>query len=233
MFDLYIANKNYSSWSLRPWVLMKVLEIPFNEHLMPFEGGFGASHDTFIHFSPSGLVPCLVDKAVDDGLAVWDSLAIIEYLAEQHASVWPSDKAARAWARAATAEMHSGFGALRDECSMNCGVRVELNSLSAKLKADVIRLDALWQQGLERFDGPFLAGEHFTAVDAFYAPVAFRVQTFNLPVSEHSQVYVERLLALPAMQAWYQAALEETWREPMHEDETLKNGTLSADYRHA
>ena len=83
MFDLYIANKNYSSWSLRPWVLMKVLEIPFNEHLMPFEGGFGASHDTFIHFSPSGLVPCLVDEAVDDGLAVWDSLAIIEYLADE------------------------------------------------------------------------------------------------------------------------------------------------------
>nr|WP_290693904.1 glutathione S-transferase family protein [Halomonas sp. UBA3074] len=233
MFDLYIANKNYSSWSLRPWVLMKVLEIPFNEHLMPFEGGFGASHDTFIHFSPSGLVPCLVDEAVDDGLAVWDSLAIIEYLAEQHASVWPRDKAARAWARAATAEMHSGFGALRDECSMNCGVRVALNSLSAKLKADITRLDALWQQGLERFGGPFLAGEHFTAVDAFYAPVAFRIQTFNLPVSEQSQAYVERLLALPAMQAWYQAALEETWREPMHEDETLKNGTLSADYRHA
>lgn len=233
MFDLYIANKNYSSWSLRPWVLMKVLEIPFNEHLMPFEGGFGASHDTFIHFSPSGLVPCLVDEAVDDGLAVWDSLAIIEYLAEQHASVWPRDKAARAWARAATAEMHSGFGALRDECSMNCGVRVALNSLSAKLKADVTRLDALWQQGLERFGGPFLAGEHFTAVDAFYAPVAFRIQTFNLPMSEESQAYVERLLALPAMQAWYQAALEETWREPMHEDETLKNGTLNADYRHA
>ncbi|MGY2461420.1 glutathione S-transferase family protein [Vreelandella sulfidaeris] len=233
MFDLYIANKNYSSWSLRPWVLMKVLEIPFNEHLMPFEGGFGASHDTFIHFSPSGLVPCLVDKAVGDGVAVWDSLAITEYLAEQHTNVWPTDKIARAWARSATAEMHSGFGALRDECSMNCGVRVELNSLSAKLKADLTRLDALWQQGLERFDGPFLAGEYFTAVDAFYAPVAFRVQTFNLPVSEHSQVYVERLLALPAMQAWYQAALEETWREPMHEDETLKNGTLSADYRHA
>jgi glutathione S-transferase len=116
---------------------------------------------------------------------------------------------------------------------MNCGVRVALNSLSAKLKADITRLDALWQQGLERFGGPFLAGEHFTAVDAFYAPVAFRIQTFNLPMSEQSQAYVERLLALPAMQAWYQAALEETWREPMHEDETLKNGTLSADYRHA
>lgn len=231
MFDLYIANKNYSSWSLRPWVLMKALDIPFNEHLMPFEGGLGASHDTFIRFSPSGLVPCLVDVQDGGEVAVWDSLAIVEYLAEQHVNVWPADKTARAWARSATAEMHSGFATLRDECSMNCGVRVELNGLSAKLKTDVARLDALWQQGVERFGGPFLVGEHFTAVDAFYAPVAFRVQTFNLPVSEASQAYVEHLLALPAMQAWYQAALEEPWREPMHETETLKNGTLKADYR--
>ncbi len=229
MFDLYIANKNYSSWSLRPWVLLKALEIPFNEHLMPFEGGFGASHDVYTRFSPSGLVPCLVDS----DLAVWDSLAIVEYLAEQHADVWPIDKTARAWARSATAEMHSGFGALRDDCSMNCGVRVELNELSANLKTDVARLDTLWQQGLERFGGPFLAGEYFTAVDAFYAPVAFRVQTFNLPVSVASRAYVDRLLALSAMQAWYQSALEETWREPMHEAETLKNGTLKADYRKA
>lgn len=227
MFDLYIANKNYSSWSLRPWVLMKVLEIPFNEHLMPFEGGFGASHDVYTRFSPSGLVPCLVD----DELAVWDSLAIVEYLAEQHPNVWPSDKAARAWGRSAAAEMHSGFGALRDECSMNCGVRVDLNAISTKLKADMARLDALWQQGLERFGGPFLAGQRFSAVDAFYAPVAFRVQTFNLPVSEQSQAYVERLLALPAMQVWYQAALEESWREPMHESETLKHGSLKVDHR--
>lgn len=231
MFDLYIANKNYSSWSLRPWVLMKALEIPFNEHLVPFEGGAGASHDTFIRFSPSGLVPCLVDVTGAEELAVWDSLAIVEYLAEQHTNVWPSDKAARAWARSATAEMHSGFSALRDECSMNCGMRVALNGLSTKLKADVERLDTLWQQGVERFGGPFLTGKRFTAVDAFYAPVAFRVQTFNLPLSDASQAYVEHLLALPAMQAWYQAALEEPWHESMHESETLKNGALKADYR--
>ncbi|MFB9867133.1 glutathione S-transferase family protein [Vreelandella sulfidaeris] len=231
MFELYIANKNYSSWSLRPWVLMKALEIPFNEHVMPFEGGIGASHDTFIRFSPSGLVPCLVDKTVEGGLAVWDSLAIVEYLAEQHTKVWPKDKIIRAWARSATAEMHSGFSTLRDECPMNCGVRVELNGLSSKLNADVARLDALWQQGLGRFGGPFLAGRNFSAVDAFYAPVAFRVQTFNLPVSEDSLAYVERLLALPVMQEWYQAALEEPWREPMHEADTLKNGTLIIDHR--
>ncbi len=233
MFDLYIANKNYSSWSLRPWVLMKALEIPFNEHLMPFEGGTGASHATFTRFSPSGLVPCLVDVTDEGELAVWDSLAIVEYLAEQHANVWPSDKAARAWARSATAEMHSGFGTLRGECPMNCGLRLALNGLSAHLKADVARVDALWQQGLERFGGPFLAGDAFSAVDAFYAPVAFRVQTFSLPVSEKSQAYVERLLALPAMQTWYQAALEEPWRESMHEADTLKNGTVTADLRKA
>ena len=95
------------------------------------------------------------------------------------------------------------------------------------------RVDALWQQGLERFGGPFLAGETFSAVDAFYAPVAFRVQTFSLPVSEKSQAYVERLLALPAMQAWYQAALKEPWHEPMHEADTLKNGTVTDDHRKA
>lgn len=114
---------------------------------------------------------------------------------------------------------------------MNCGVRVALDSVSAKLKADVARLDILWQQGLERFGGPFLAGKRFTAVDAFYAPVAFRVQTFNLSLSDASQAYVGHLLALPAMKAWYQAALEEPWRESMHEADTLKNGTLTADYR--
>ena len=229
MFDLYIANKNYSSWSLRPWVLLKTLEIPFNEHLMPFEGGFGESLATFKRFSPSGLVPCLVDS--EHEVAVWDSLAIVEYVAEAHPDVWPQQLAARAWARSASAEMHSGFAALRDECSMNCGVRVAMNAMSPRLKSNLARLDALWQEGLERFGGPFLAGEHFTAVDAFYAPVAFRVQTFGLPLGDASLAYVQRLLALPAMQAWYAAALKETWREPMHEQETLKQATLLSDER--
>ncbi|MCP1327689.1 glutathione S-transferase, partial [Halomonas sp. 707D4] len=137
MFDLYIANKNYSSWSLRPWVLMTALEIPFNERLMPFEGGSGASHDTFLRFSPSGLVPCLVEVNGDVEEAVWDSLAIIEYLAESHAGVWPKARSTRAWARSACAEMHSGFTALRQACPMNCGVRVRLASLPEALKCDL------------------------------------------------------------------------------------------------
>lgn len=174
-------------------------------------------------------MPCLIDSEHD--VAVWDSLAIIEYVAEKHPSVWPEERAARAWARSASAEMHSSFGALRDECSMNCGVRVAMNELSPGLKSNMARLDALWQEGLARFGGPFLAGDRFTAVDAFYAPVAFRIQTFNLTLSEVSLAYVQRLLDLPAMQDWYAAALKETWREPMHEAETVKYATLLSDER--
>lgn len=227
MPDLYIANKNYSSWSLRPWVLMRTLGIPFQEHLKPFAGGFGDSKEAFGAFSPSGMVPCLVDA----GTAVWESLAIVEYLAEDWPVVWPADKVARAWARSAAAEMHSGFTALRDECSMNCGVRVELSRISSALRADLDRLESLWQQGLSTFGGPFLAGDRFTAVDAFYAPVAFRAQSFSLSLSQPAQVYVDQLLALPAMREWYEAALQEPWRESMHEAETLKSGSLIVDHR--
>jgi len=114
---------------------------------------------------------------------------------------------------------------------MNCGVRVAMNELSPGLKSNMARLDALWQEGLLRFGGPFLAGDRFTAVDAFYAPVAFRIQTFNLTLSEASLAYVQRLLDLPAMQDWYAAALKEPWREPMHEAETVKHATLLSDER--
>ena len=119
MYELYIANKNYSSWSLRPWVLMRALGIPFDETLVPFLGGVGANWDAFRAFSPTGKVPCLRDGDA----VVWDSLAIAEYLAERHAGVWPADPRARAWARCAAAEMHSGFPGLRSVCTMNCGVR--------------------------------------------------------------------------------------------------------------
>ncbi|AMD02190.1 glutathione S-transferase family protein [Halomonas chromatireducens] len=225
MYRLHIANKNYSSWSLRPWVLMRQLEIPFEECLTPFDPG--TSWATFRSFSPSGLVPCLEDGA----RPIWDSLAIIEYLAERHAGVWPADDDARAWARCASSEMHAGFSALRGQCAMNCGVRMRLHEVSPKLARDLARLDELWHQGLERFGGPFLAGKAFTAVDAFFAPVAFRVQTFGLELSEPSLAYAERLLALPAMRQWYTEALAEPWREADHEAELHRSGTVLEDRR--
>jgi glutathione S-transferase len=227
MYELYIANKNYSSWSLRPWVLMRALDIPFAEKLVPFAGGAGANRDAFRAFSPTGKVPCLRDG----GVTVWDSLAIAEYLAERHPGAWPVDGAARAWARCAAAEMHSGFPALRSACTMNCGVRVRVDVRDAALRRDIDRLGELWNDGLARFGGPFLAGAGFTAVDAFYAPVAFRIQTYGLALDAASMAYAQRLLDLPAMREWYDAALAESWRDPEHEDEARRAGVWLEDLR--
>ncbi|MES0134674.1 glutathione S-transferase family protein [Mesorhizobium sp. M0016] len=225
MYVLHIANKNYSSWSLRPWVLMRTLDIPFEEQLTPFPTG--PSFDLYRAFSPSGRVPCLVD----DGWAVWDSLAIAEYLAERHHGVWPAEAKARAWARSAAAEMHSGFTALRGACPMNCGLRVKPLPMSDALKQDLFRLGDLWNDGLARFGGPFLAGGHFTAVDAFFAPVAFRVLSYGLSFEGAAAAYPPQLLGLPAMQEWYGAGLAETWREPDHEAEVAAAGTIVEDLR--
>ena len=223
---LYIANKNYSSWSLRPWVLMRSLGLVFEEVLMPFPMGGGASG--FGSFSPTARVPVLLDQ----GLTVWDSLAITEYLAEKHPHVWPTDGSARAWARSATAEMHSGFTALRTGCPMSCGVRMELNApLSEGLQNDLQRLQALWEEGLQGFGGPFLAGRAFSAVDAFFCPVAFRVQTYGLALSTACMAYVQTLLNLPAMQDWYADSLKEPWLEPWHDEMVLAKGRLLKDYR--
>jgi len=191
-YTLYIANRNYSSWSLRPWLLMTELRIPFTETLVPFEE---SNHANFSRFSPNARVPCLHDGDT----VIWDSLAIIEYLAESHAGVWPQQRVARAWARSAS--------------------------------ADLDRLDALWQDGLTRFGGPFLAGSDFSAVDAFYAPVAFRIQSYGLPLSDVSQAYAQRLLALAGMRDWYDKALQEPWRETGHELEILSQAALLADLR--
>jgi glutathione S-transferase len=227
MYELYIANKNYSSWSLRAWILMRELAIPFTEHLLPF--GQASSWEHFAKISASGKVPCLVDG----DLAVWDSLAIAEYLAEQHAAVWPAHSNARAWARSAAAEMHSGFGELRSCCSMSCGIRVRLNNVGVALARDICRLRALWNDGLRRFGGPFLAGEGFTAVDAFFAPVAFRVQTYGLALDSASSAYATRLLDLESMRAWYASALQERWRDDAHETDVMQVGSVVADLRAA
>jgi len=227
MYTLYIANKNYSSWSLRPWLLMRALAIPFEERLFPLEPG--SCWHSYRKFSPNGRVPCLHDGAT----VVWDSLAIVEYLAERHEGVWPRDPAARAWARCVSSEMHSGFGALRNRCAMNCGLRVQLNDVPDALQADVARVDEIWSEGISRFGGPWLAGAAFSAADAFYAPVAFRVQTYDLPLSDAARTYAERLLTHEAMVQWYEAGLAEPWREEAHEAEARENGTVVADYRRA
>jgi glutathione S-transferase len=225
MYELYIANKNYSSWSLRPWALMRELQIEFTEHLVPF--GQVSSWDAFRKISPSGKVPCLVDGST----AVWDSLAIAEYLAERHAAVWPADPGARAWARSAAAEMHSGFGELRNRCSMSCGVRVRLKETPAVLDRDIARLGALWNDGLKRFGGPYLAGKTFTAVDAFFAPVAFRIQTYGVALDSAAAAYAQRLLGLASLRDWYADALREKFRDEPHEQEIGQMGTVLQDLR--
>jgi glutathione S-transferase len=228
MYTLYLGNKNYSSWSLRPWVLMNAIDIPFEERVVPFaDGPFGSSRETFRSFSPTGMVPCLHD----DETVIWESLGIVEYLAERHTGVWPTTPQSRAWARCATAEMHAGFGALRDICTMNIGLRIRLHETPPALDRDVARLDTLWTEGLTRFGGPYLGGEDFTAVDAFYAPVAFRIRTYGLDVSDTSAGYAERLLALPAMKRWEADALAETWREPGHEEDARRVGEIVEDLR--
>jgi glutathione S-transferase len=224
MYELYIANKNYSSWSLRPWVLMREAGIDFRERLIPF----GApAWSEFRALSPSGKVPCLVDG----GTVVWDSLAIVEYLAERHERVWPPESAARAFARSAAAEMHSGFAELRARCSMTCGMRLRLKETSAALGHDIARLESLWAAGLERFGGPFLAGSSFSAVDAFFAPVAYRVQTYGLKLGPRAAAYAQRLLGLASMREWYAAALAENFRDAPHEVETLALTFVVEDLR--
>jgi glutathione S-transferase len=225
---LYIANKNYSSWSLRPWVLMRELGLEFEERLVPFEAASASNWAAFRSFSPSGRVPCLHDG----NQVVWDSLAITEYLAEQYPKVWPSDREARAWARCAAAEMHSGFSALRQQCSMHVGYRIAMAAISAPLKSDLDRLNELWGEGLRRHGGPWLAGAAFTAVDAFFAPVAFRIQTYQLPLGDASLAYARRLLELPSMQDWAEAALREPWTDPAHDADSLAAGPLLHDHRH-
>ncbi len=225
MYTLYIGNKNYSSWSLRPWLLMRALDIPFEEHQVVFDEG--SNWDKFRSFAPNGCVPCLHDG---DNV-IWDSLAIIEYLAERHAGVWPEQPDARAWARCVASEMHSGFPALRQQCAMTCGVRVKPHQVGAPLAADIARIDEIWSGGTKRFGGPYLAGANFSAADAFYAPVAFRAQTYGLALSEPAQAYAQFILAHPMMQAWYEAALAEPWREVSHEEEVAAAGTVMADYR--
>ena len=225
MYTLYIGNKNYSSWSLRPWLLMRELKLPFEERLAVFEAE--ATFEKFRAFSPTGRVPCLVDGET----TVWDSLSIVEYLAERHDGVWARDARARAWSRSASAEMHSGFSTLRNICSMNCGIRVRLHEKPKALFADIARLNELFGEGLKRHGGPFLAGRDFSAVDAFFAPVAFRQQTYALNFEPTAGAYLQRLRELPNMRSWYADALKEKWRDEPHDIESRAAGVWTEDLR--
>jgi glutathione S-transferase len=207
-FVLVIGNKNYSSWSLRPWILMKYFKIPFEEIVIPlFQPG---SKEKILKYSPAGKVPVL--KHGDT--LIWDSLAIAEYLAETFPKklMWPKDAESRARARSVSAEMHSGFQALRSTCPMNVKARKSVTNPSPELTRDIERIKAIWTQCRQQSKtrGDFLFGP-FTIADAMFVPVVFRFQTHGIPVDGVVQQYVKTILALPAVQEWTKAALQETW----------------------
>lgn len=213
MIKLYIGNKNYSSWSMRPWVLLKQAGIDFEEVMVRFDSFDSSSQfkTTLAALSPTGKVPLLVDG----DLAVWDTLAIAEYVAEEfpNLQLWPADKAARARARSVCAEMHAGFTGLRGNCPMNIEASLpDVGALiwrdKAAVRADVARLSAMWEELLTQYGGPMLFG-HFTVADAYFAPVCARLKTYALPVSPAVAAYVERVLTLPGVQAWIDGALAE------------------------
>ena len=212
---LVIGNKNYSSWSLRPWLLLKQAGIPFRETYIPTH--MPQSRKSILEHSPAGRVPVLHDGDV----TVWESLAICEYLAEQFPDkqLWPVDRAARALARSVATEMHAGFGALRAHMVMNCRRHLPGKGRTPEVQADIERLRALWNDCRKRYGrgGDFLFG-HFSIADAMYAPVATRFKTYDVELDTVSAAYRDTILALPAMRQWYTDAAGE--REVIEEFET-------------
>ena len=210
--QLYIGNKNYSSWSLRPWLLMRQSGIEFEEIKLrlSFED-HSPFKETLLQLAPTGKVPLLLD----DGFAIWDTLAIAEYLAERHSHLhlWPSDRKDRARARSLCAEMHSGFGALRNSFPMNMEASLpevgqRLLRESGAAAQDLERIVQMWSRQLAASGGPFLFGS-FSIADAYFAPVCSRIRTYALPVNSAVAQYVDRVFALPAMQAWVHDGLAE------------------------
>ena len=205
---LVIGNKNYSSWSMRPWLALRASRIPFEEIFIPLYTG-QTDKDRILRFTRSGKVPALIDGDI----TVWDSLAIIEYLAERfpEAKLWPQDHVARAHARSVSAEMHSGFMPLRNECGMNLHRPVGSIALSEDARANVARVEEIWNDCRERYgkQGPFLFGA-FTGADAMYAPVVHRFRTYAIKVRPVAQAYMETMMALPAFNEWTEAGLTET-----------------------
>ena len=212
--QLYIGNKNYSSWSMRPWVLMKNAGIAFDEILLRFDSFEPGSQfkNALEKLNPVGKVPCLVDE----GLVVWDTLAIAEYLAEKFPAkqLWPQDMAARARARSICAEMHSGFSALRSACMMNIEASLpDIGALALRdqpaVRADVARIETMWTELLNQYGGPYLFGARFTIADAFYAPVCMRFITYGLTQRPQIKEYIEAMRTAPGVADWIAAALLE------------------------
>lgn len=214
--QLLIGNKNYSSWSMRPWVLMRAAGIDFEERLVRFDGGLGPDSpfkSELAKLNVAGRVPVLI---TDDGLAVWDSLAIAETLAERFADrhLWPAEPGERARARSVCAEMHAGFSALRSHCPMN--IEAELAQVGARLMAtepgvvaDLQRITSLWSELLDQHRGPWLFGSQPGIADAFYAPVCSRIRTYGLPVPTQAALYVDWVLDSHAVAAWIAGARAE------------------------
>ena len=210
MLKLYIGNKNYSSWSMRTWVLLTQMRIPFEEVTVRFDSFDAGSQfkRTLSTLTPTGRVPVLVDSGVDGGLTIWDTLAIAEYLAEKFPQLplWPQDTAARARARSVCAEMHAGFTALRSHCPMNIEASLpEVGQLvwrdKPAVRADVARLVAMWSELLGQHGGPQLFG-NFTMADAYFAPICMRLKTYALPLPPVIAAYADRVAALPGVAAW-------------------------------
>ena len=204
-YTLYIANRNYSSWSLRPWLLMTELRIPFTETLVPFEE---SNHANFSQFSPNARVPCLHDGDT----VIWDSLAILEHAAERmpRAGLWPEHPDLRAEARSVVAEMHAGFTALRTHMPMAIRERIEGRRDRPGVAEDIARVFALWRRCLARHGGPFLFCD-WSAADIFFAPVATRLRTYGVVVPEDLAPYTEAILAHPHLVDWEAEAVREPW----------------------
>ncbi|WP_409562922.1 glutathione S-transferase family protein [Hyphomicrobium sp. MC8b] len=211
MLKLVIGNKLYSSWSLRPWLVLSHFDIPFEEEIIPLRTP--ESRGRMLEFSPSGKVPALIDGDV----TVWESLAIIEYVAEKFPefAIWPQNGNARAHARAVSNEMHSGFQALRQACPMHLGARFATPQITEPLQAAIDRVEDIWSEARNRFGGgqPFLYGA-FSAADAMYAPVVTRFDSYQIPVREATRTYMDAVLAHLSFAAWRDAALAEPWSIP-------------------
>lgn len=222
MPTLVIANKLYSSWSLRPWLLLRQLGIPFDEIFVQL--GQPDTRSRILAHSPAGRVPVLIDGDV----TVWESIAIMDYVAESwpDTPAWPSDRAARALARSVSAEMHAGFSALRSACPMNLGKRFAAKDRGEAVARDVARIEESWRDARTRFGqgGPFMFGR-FGAADAMYAPVVTRFDTYSIPVASDTRAYMDAVLSLPAFAEWRRAALLEPWtyKEDEVDEEALAN----------